>query len=571
MKQSRLIGSAMLGVSLTFFPFSLHAVLPDAGSIQRDIGDKLLVIPKANQTPPFSPPDSSRMTAKETSQKVTVKGFIIKGATLFSEEELAKELTGYIGKEVMLADLQQAAKRIVKYYTLRGYLTEALVPSQDIHDGVLVIQVIEAKLGSVSVTASEGLRFSRQRATDIVTSAQQVGEFIRIQDLERGLLLLQDTNGIRSDAVIRPGSVFGNLDALISLSSAPLATGSVEFDNYGGVSTGELRTSASVNINSPLSIGDCLSLKALYSEGIDYGRALYTIPLGTHGLKAGVSMSYLDYSLHGDFESLDASGSSLTAGAFVSVPFILERRSNLYGVLSYDYRHYIDDIASNPVNDKNMQSASIGLAGGLSDDMLGGGYTTAGTTVTLGTLDLSTISDVKALDSVSANTSGSYQKLNLSLSRIQQLFGSTTRLVVSMTGQLASKNLDPSEKFILGGPSGVRAYSTSEGSGDDGLLMTAELRHSFSSAVQLFMFYDFGTVRQYVDTWPGWSTDASKSNIYSLDGIGMGILLTPMKGLSIKSSVATRLKMNPAANADGMDRDGTKREPRFWIEASYLF
>ncbi len=561
----------LLAFSLPFFSHSLHAALPDAGSLQRDIGDRLLVIPKAQQTPSFAPPDSSRITVAQTAQKIAVKGFIIKGATLFTEVELAKELTGYIGKELLLLDLQQAAKRITAYYARRGYLAEALIPAQEIHDGVVVIQVIEAKLGSVKVTAAENVRFSRQRVADIVTSAQHTGEFIRISDLERGLFLLRDTVGIRSETVIRPGSLFGNVDAMISLAPGPLLTGSVAFDNDGGVSTGEYRTNASVNINSPLKIGDRLSLKALYSEGIDYGRALYTIPLGTHGLKAGFSISYLDYRLGEDFASLDATGSSLTAGALVSMPLILGRRSNLYGVLGYDYRHYIDDLTSNPLNDKNLHSGSINLAGGLFDDLLGGGYTTAGTTVTLGTLDLSRISDVESLDRISANTSGSYQKLNLSLSRIQQLFGISTRLVVSMAGQLASKNLDPSEKFILGGPNGVRAYSTSEGAGDEGLLLAAELRHSFSSAVQLFGFYDFGMIRQYVNTWPGRSTDAGTANIYSIDGIGMGILLTPMKALSIKSSVATRLKMNPAANAEGKDHDGTKREPRLWIEASYLF
>ncbi|NTW52796.1 MAG: ShlB/FhaC/HecB family hemolysin secretion/activation protein [Chlorobiaceae bacterium] len=571
MKQTRVVGSAMLGVFVTMFSFSLHAALPDAGTIQRDIGDKLLEVPKASQNPPLSPAESRPPTEAEKGYKVTVRRFVIKGASLFSEGVLGQELSGYVGREATLADLNNAAKRITSYYARQGYLAEALVPAQDIVDGVVVIQVIEARLGSVRVAASEDVRFSRQRASDMVTGAQPSGEYIRIRDLERGLYLLQDTYGIRSSAVIRPGSGFGNVDAMITLASAPLVTGSVEFDNYGSVSTGELRANATVNINSPLNIGDRLSLKALYSDGINYGRALYTIPLGTHGLKAGVSVSYLDYRLGGDFASLDATGSALTAGGFVSMPLILSRRSNLYGIIGYDYRLFRDDIASDLVSEKSIHSGSIGLAGGWFDDMLGGGYTTAGATVSLGSLDLSRVSDVEALDRISANTSGSYQKINMSLSRIQQLSGSSTRFIVSIAGQLASKNLDVSEKFMLGGPNGVRAYSTNEGAGDEGFVVTAELRQSVTSALQLLAFYDYGMIRQYVDTWPGWTTDPGKSNIYSLDGIGIGILLSPMKGLSIKSSVATRLKTNPAANADGKDHDGTKREPRFWVEASYAF
>jgi hemolysin activation/secretion protein len=50
-------------------------------------------------------------------------------------------------------------------------------------------------------------------------------------------------------------------------------------------------------------------------------------------------------------------------------------------------------------------------------------------------------------------------------------------LYASFSGQRASKNLDSSEEFFLGGPNGVRAYPQGEGAGDEGWLSRLELRH----------------------------------------------------------------------------------------------
>ena len=64
----------------------------------------------------------------------------------------------------------------------------------------------------------------------------------------------------------------------------------------------------------------------------------------------------------------------------------------------------------------------------------------------------------------------------------------------SLRGQQASKNLDSSEKFSLGGPYGVRAYACGEASGDEGWLGSLELRHGITSSLAASVFPDFGRV-----------------------------------------------------------------------------
>ncbi len=557
--------------ALSLAPSSLLAAFPDGGIIRREIGDRIHEIPDVKPVSPLAPPDTARQAPRAPQMKISVKKFTIRGATLFTAAELEALVALPVTRELTLDEMQDAARKITNYYAARGWLAQALIPAQDVARGVVTIQVIEAKLGTVEIESQKGVRLRRDIASAFVTSYQPTGEIIRIRDLETGLLLLQDTPGARSSALIRPGSAPSTVDALITLERTPLLSGSAGVDNFGGISTGEHRANASLNINSPTCVGDRLSLKTLYSEGINYSRALYTRPIHNRGTSLGISASALTYRLGGEFAALSATGQSTTAGAFISHPLILNRNSVLFGTIGYDYRLFVDESASATTSDKSLRSCNASLSGSWYDTLLGGGFMSAVATLTVGAVDLSRMPDLLQRDLAGPGTNGQYEKVNLSLSRTQQLVARSLMLTLSCSGQLASGNLDSSEKFILGGPDGVRAYSTSEGAGDEGLLASAELRSDITPAIQLSGFFDYGLLRQYVKPWPGWTTDAAQPNTYSLNGIGVGLRFRPLAACTIKTSLATRLAANPAAGTSGMDHDGTKRTPRFWIETAYTF
>lgn len=548
------------------------AVAPDAGTIMRDMADQFQKIPES-APPQVLPQLESDVTPSTLSGdvRVMVRRFRITGATRFPEEQLLNELRGYTGRELTFGQLQEAAQAISRFYARHGYLVRTVVPEQDVKAGTVTIQVIESLMGKVMVLNKDGARICTKKAASYVTSSQKPGEQIRFDDLERGLLLLQQTPGVQSSATVRRGEAAGTTDVILKLEKEPLLSGSLGYDNYGGRFTGEHRGQVSLQVNSPLKIGDQLSLKGMYTEGITYGRAMYSLPVGSHGLRAGISFAHLDYTLGGVYKPLDATGTSDTGGAFLSMPLILKRRSTLQSTLSYEHRHFTDRIFGQKYGDKTVQCGSIGISGGMFDDLLGGGYTTVGAMISIGDLDLSAIPSVELLDKAWAKTSGTYEKLSLSMSRVQQVFGPMTRLSLSMAGQIASKNLDSSEKFSLGGPNGVRAFPLGEGSGDEGMLVTVELRRVISGSMQIFSFYDYGTIRRYADLTPIIDARLATPNRYSLSGIGAGVLYMPFRDFSLKGTVATRVASNPAADVNGNDHDGTRREPRFWVEASYLF
>jgi hemolysin activation/secretion protein len=177
-------------------------------------------------------------------------------------------------------------------------------------------------------------------------------------------------------------------------------------------------------------------------------------------------------------------------------------------------------------------------------------------------------------DSSTANTTGNYSKLVLSLARLQSLSNDLSGYV-AVSSQFASKNLDGSEKIYAAGPTAVRAYQGGDGSGTQGQTVTFELRDRVSSAVTASTFYDYGHVQAYKDniTASGaTNTQQGYPNSFYLAGYGASVSWQDGTGNEIKATIARRTGTNPNANTTtGMDSDGSLVMNRIWLTATIGF
>jgi len=156
-----------------------------------------------------------------------------------------------------------------------------------------------------------------------------------------------------------------------------------------------------------------------------------------------------------------------------------------------------------------------------------------------------------ATDASTAQTLGSFNKINLDVARIQKIAGDLS-FYGRYSGQWASKNLDSSEKFNLGGYYGVRAYPLGEGVGDKGWFTQLEVRYAVG-AVTPFVFYDFGQSSANVQPW-----DANSSATRTVSGPGVGVR-SLYGAWSLDATLALRSKGGPST-ADDVDRN-----PRFFF------
>lgn len=496
-----------------------------------------------------------------TGAKIQVNALRITGATRFSEVELIAAAGFQPGRELDLADLRGLAAHITNFYASRGYIVaQAYVPAQQITEGAVTISVIEGRYDAVDLRNTSRLSDSLARGR---LAGLDPGDLVYAPPLQRRLLLLSDLPGIVVKSTLMPGAEVGASRLIVDVAPGRSVSGSIEGDNGGNRYTGAWRGGGTVNLNNLTGHGDVASLRGLTSgSGLNYLRGSYQ----THvqNLTVGVAYEWLRYELGKEFAPLDATGTAKIASVYGSYPLVRSYDNNLFALATGEAKTFRDEIgATGTVSDKKARVLTGGLSGDRHDRLWGGAWTVYSAAWSFGDLDIET-PEVRAIDAATARTAGGYNKLALEVSRLQTLSGPFS-LYGSVRGQIASKNLDPSEKMQLGGLYGVRAYPEGEAYADQGYLATLEARMTvpgFSERLpgrlQLVGFVDTGSVTINKNPW------AAGDNRRTLSGAGAGLTWSDDRNLVLKVAYARRLGAERATSAP--DRSG-----RVWVQASKFF
>lgn len=559
-KKSLLSATALCILSSTAFAQNV----PDAGSLLRENERQQLRTLPAPQAVPQAP-----LAKPKGGVVVTIKAFRLVGNRLIGEGELQAVLAPWIGKKADFNDLQQAANAVAEEYRRRGWFARTQLPEQDISEGVITINILEGKLGTVHIDdQGKPLRISKDFVSESMTARQKSGDPLNLAYLDRSSSLLNDTPGIAVSTVLAPGKEAGESDVVVKIEDKPLVTASLQADNQGARSTGVNKATLNGTLDNPFGIGDQIQLNTNASRGSEYAKLGYSLPIGRDGLRMGASASAMQYRLIGDLASLNANGDAQTYGINGLYPLLRSSTRNINFSAAYDRKYYYNEANAVTTSDKTLDAVILGLSGDQLDGFGAGGMTLWSLNVTGGHVDLSATPSNENADRIGPRTSGSYQKLGYSLARLQRLTNKAT-FWASLNGQFAGKNLDSSEKMSLGGPSGVRAYPVLEGNGDEGWLATLEARYNIHPEVQVSAFYDHGWIRLSHDAN---YTGSPLVNTGTLKGAGLSISWGQSGNFSLRATWAHRIGDNPFANPlNGKDQDGSLDKDRFWLTAIKFF
>ena len=219
---------------------------------------------------------------------------------------------------------------------------------------------------------------NRSRVSDAVLrrglSVLRPGDPVHIDNLESRLLRLSDLPGAAVQGTLRAGAHPGSSTLLVNAAPTPLVTGSIDADNFGGYYTGEYRLGGSLDVNSPLRLGDQLSLRLLTSDRKQrYYYAAYQAPVGPALTRLGLNVSNMRYALGHDFEILEAHGSARTTGIFMQQPLITGRHFRLEARLQYEDRQLRDDIDMfSQRHAKRIRLGTASLSANGEDSLFGG-------------------------------------------------------------------------------------------------------------------------------------------------------------------------------------------------------
>jgi len=503
--------------------------------------------------------------------KVKVSRFVFEGVRLLPAEQLQAVLSDLIGQELGLSGLRQAAARITAIYREQGYfLARAYLPTQDVADGVVRIVVLEGQYGAVETGGSA--RLEQQHAQGILDAHQVTeGQPIERSALERSLILLEQRGGAPVQAVMQPGATVGTSHMVIEAPAGPLFSGQLGADNYGNRYSGQNRATALLNLNSPRGVGDLASLWLMKSSDSDAVFAAYQTPVGYHGLTLGASYSQFNYKLCCEFLPLDQKGYAKVAGLQARYPLILSQRAIMNAGLALEHKHLNDSSALGELSDKDANVASFSVDGLAANSSGQSRYQVA---LVTGDLNISGPPAYVQANAATVDTAGRYAKLRGEYQYLHFL-DNGHQLFLRLSGQASGRNLDSSEKFVMGGVNGVRAYPEGEAPADQALLARFDWviplpLQTLPGGLSARLFVDAGTVWLLQDTRGGLD-NFGIPNHYNLSGAGFGFNWNLPNGLTANLEAAAKIGNNPGASAKGNDADGKDNNARVWLGLNWAY
>lgn len=480
-------------------------------------------------------------TAHASSASVKINQIKVANSTVFDASALHALISDGEGKSLNLDQLNELAARITHFYQQNGYpVSRAYIPAQSIKDGILYINVLEARYGAVKVNNTS--RLSPYPINSILSNLGN-NQLIESSVLNRNLLLLNDLPGAIVRNSLAPGQAVGTSDLLVNIEPGPLLNGSVGIDNYGNRYTGRTRYNAALAVNNPTGMGDQIVVDGLTSghDLID-GHIGYRIPVMA-GTTTGVDLTRMTYKLSGDLSALDASGDQTIASLWMSHVWIRDINTNVNSTLRYNYKRLNDQIDAAASAGKKYRITNSGVFENTGEIRDSWGHSNVYFAVTYGNLRFNNGEDGGDFDASGPQTANNFAKANLHLSRLQQ-FTPSTSLYIGVDGQMASKNLDSSEQLTLGGPFSTRSYDVGTLSGAQGYFGSIELRHTLSDLPipgfwTPMMFVDTGHVQVYKD-----NPISSNANTATMSSAGVG-LDVDWSGWNLSTRYAHRLGSKP--------------------------
>ena len=235
-------------------------------------------VPAPSEILPPLPPPRPRDPSSLPQVRVFAREIRVVGSAAFTPQQLAAVTAPYTNRNVTAEDLEALRVALTRLYVDRGYVNSgAVLPDQQVTDGVITYQVVEGKLSGIQVEGNRWLRSSYYEKR-FALAARPPLDVDSLQ--ERIQLLLEDPRVARLNAELKPGPSPG--EALLDVhveERFPLRLW-LDFDNFETPSIGAQRAVATVEHQSLTGNADTLTLSYGRSEGLNPLLDLrYAIPL----------------------------------------------------------------------------------------------------------------------------------------------------------------------------------------------------------------------------------------------------------------------------------------------------
>ncbi len=294
--------------------------------------------------PPPSPPSEKRLSSQLT---VAVRRIELTGNTVFSDEELNEVIAPYQGRALSSEDLQSLRYALTRHYINHGFINSgAVIPDQEIKDGVIEIHIVEGKLSEIELKGDERLRDS------YIENRLRLGSktILNVNQLQQRIQLLQQDRLVdRINAELRPGMRPGESILRVDIQeSRPIDLG-FSFNNWRSPSVGGFQEEVYATAYNLTGFGDHFGGRYEHTEGFDKGSAFLSFPLTARDTRL---IAYFDHSeadvVEEPFKALDISSKTTSYGLRLSQPLYQTVRRQWLGALILEKRESESSLLGTP-------------------------------------------------------------------------------------------------------------------------------------------------------------------------------------------------------------------------------
>lgn len=241
-------------------------------------------------TPTASIPDAMKATIDEVGSKgVYINSIEVSPSEILTKDEINGVIGQYVGKNVFMSDIQNAINALNNIYAEKGYVTaRAYLPEQTVANGNIRIELIESKVGEVSVV-------NNKYTTDkyiLDRMPQKSGDLFDIVNLEQEVLDFNRYHeGVNLAANLKAGTTPGTTDIeLTAQETFPFHVIGM-MDNAGRRSTGQLRGGPAIVADSLFHRRDQMSVGTYFSKGAVSPFFDYSVPVNKKDGRIGFTYS----------------------------------------------------------------------------------------------------------------------------------------------------------------------------------------------------------------------------------------------------------------------------------------
>ena len=478
--------------------------------------------PKLNLPPIKAPEHKERKISQALKFKLNKIAF--SGNTVFSTEQLQALTEPYVGKVIDTLDIQQIKNLITKSYIDNGYLNSgAVIPDQDIEDGILEINIIEGDLTKVNVSNKGRLR-DQYISDRIHLDPHKPFNMYVLQ--ERLYLLQQDPRIQRINADLGPGDEKGESKLNIEITEERPYNFLVQVDNHRPPSIGEMQGTLLFQHLNITGFGDKIDLTYNHTEGLDKGYVNYQWPLTADDKILYVAYEISDSEILSD--ELPAGAPKLenkydTASIGLTIPFHKTSTATYNVSLQLDKRYsktLIDGISRSYAGSGAVDGVSRITALRFVQNNLKFTPDTVYSFRHILSIGLDAFNSTTHSDEPESEYPDSEFVTWLAQFQVAKQYSAIGVQAIFRTDfQITDSNLMPMEEIAIGGANTVRGYRENQLVRDNGLIASLEIRKSIFQSenarhlVQIAGFADYG--HAWVHTGP-----IEDATIYSV-GAGM--------------------------------------------------